>query len=91
MLINGTEKVGIKKFKNPKALIGYSQIMDDVYGNLEEYNPTKKTKVLLMFHDMIVDMESNKKLSPIVTELFPEGRKLNISLIFISQSYLKVS
>ena len=65
--------------------------MDDVYGNLEEYKPTKKTKVLLMFHDMIVDMESNKKLSPIVTELFPEGRKLNISLIFISQSYLKVS
>ena len=91
MLINGTEKVGIKKFKNPKALIGYSQIMDDVYGNLEEYKPTKKTKVLLMFHDMIVDMESNKKLSPIVTELFLEGRKLNISLIFISQSYLKVS
>ena len=91
MLINGTEKVGIKKLKNPKALIGYSQIMDDVYGNLEEYNPTKKTKLLLMFHDMIVDMESNKKLSPIVTELFLEGRKLNISLIFISQSYLKVS
>ena len=91
MLINGTEKVGIKKFKNPKALIGYSQIMDDVYGNLEEYKPTKKTKVLLMFHDMIVDMESNKKLSPIVTELFLEGKKLNISLIFISQSYLKVS
>ena len=91
MLINGTEKVGIKKLKNPKALIGYSQIMDDVYGNLEEYKPTKKTKVLLMFHDMIVDMESNKKLSPIVTELFLEGKKLNISLIFISQSYLKVS
>ena len=91
MLINGTEKVGIKKLKNPKALIGYSQIMDDVYGNLEEYKPTKKTKVLLMFHDMIVDMESNKKLSPIVTELFLEGKKLDISLIFISQSYLKVS
>ena len=91
MLIIGTEKVGIKKLKNPKALIGYSQIMDDVYGNLEEYNPTTKTKVLLMFHDMIVDMESNKKLSPIVTELFLEGKKLDISLIFISQSYLKVS
>ena len=50
--------------------------MDDVYGNLEEYNLTKKTKLLIMFHDMTVDM---------VTELFLEGRKLNISLIFKSQ------
>ena len=57
---------------------------------MEDYNPTKKTRVLIVFDDMIADMESNKKLSPIVTELFLRGRKLNISLVFISQSYFKV-
>ena len=54
------------------------------------YNLTKKRKVLILFDDMITDMETNKKLSPIVTELFLSGRKLNISLVFISQFYLKV-
>ena len=49
--------------------------------NLEDYYPTKKIKVLMVFDDMITDMESNKKLSPIVTELFLRGRKLNISLV----------
>ena len=57
---------------------------------MEDYNPTKKTRVLIVFDDMIADMESNKKLSPIVKELFLRGRKLNILLVFISQSYFKV-
>ena len=57
---------------------------------MEDYNPTKKRRVLIVFGGMIADMESNKKLSPIVTELFLGGRKLNISLVFISQSYFKV-
>ena len=56
---------------------------------MEDYNPTKKRTVLIMFDDMIADMKSNKKLSPTVTELFLRGRKLNISLVFISQSYYK--
>ena len=90
LLINGREKVGIENLKNPKAFIDYSQTIDDVYENLEDYNPTKKRRVLIVFDDMIADMESNKKLSPIVTELFLRGRKLNISLVFISQSYFKV-
>ena len=42
-----------------------------------------------MFDDIIADLKSNKKLSPIVTELFLRGKKLNISLVFISQSYFK--
>ena len=63
--INGREKVGIKKLKNPKAFSDYSETVDDVYENLEDCNPTKKRKV---FGDMIADMESNKKLCPIVTE-----------------------
>ena len=83
-------KVGIKILKNPKAFIDYSSTIDDVYENLEDYNATKKRRVLIVFHDMIADMESNKKLSPIVTELILRGRKLNISLASISQSYFKV-
>ena len=75
MLINGREKVGIENFKNLKAFIDYSQIIDDVYENLEDYNPTKKRRVLTVFHDMIADLESNKKLSPGVTGLFLRGKK----------------
>ena len=60
MLINGREKVGIENFKNLKAFIDYSQIIDDVYENLEDYNPTNIRRVLIVFDDMIVDMESNK-------------------------------
>ena len=62
----------------------------DIYENLEDYNPTKKRRVLTVFDDIIVDIESNKKLSPKVTELFLRGRKLNIWLVFISQPYFKV-
>ena len=90
LLINGREKVRIENLKNPKALIYYSQTTDDVYEHLDDYNPTKKRRVLIVFDDMIADMESNKTLSSIVTELFLRGRKLNISLVFISQSYFKV-
>ena len=70
MLINGREKVGIENLKNPKAFIDYSQTIDDVYENLEDYNPTKKRRVLIVFDDMIADMEYNKKLSPYITILF---------------------
>ena len=61
-----------------------------VYKNIEDYNPGKKRKILIAFDDMIADMINNKKLNPIVTELFIRGRKLNISIVFITQSYFKV-
>ena len=64
--------------------------MQDVYKNIEDYNPGKKRKVLIIADDMIADMINNKKLNPIVTELFIRGRKLNISIVFITQSYFKV-
>ena len=64
--------------------------MDDIYKNNEEYNPDKKSKILILFDDMIADMLSNKKLNKIVTELFIRGRKLNISIVFITQSYFDV-
>ena len=78
MLINGREKVGTEILKNPKAFVYYSQTIDDVYENLEDYNPIKKRRVLIVFDDIIADMESNKKLSPIVTEWILRGRKLDI-------------
>ena len=64
--------------------------MQDVYKNIEDYNPIKKRKVLITFDDMIADMINNNKLNPIVTELFIRGRKVNISIVFITQSYFKV-
>ena len=62
----------------------------DVYENIEEYNPNKKRKILIVFDDMISDILSNKKRNPIVTELFISGRELDISLVFITQSYFAV-
>ena len=59
-LINRIEKVGIKELKNPKAFIDHLQIIDDAYANLEDYNSTKKRKVLIVFDDMVADMEANK-------------------------------
>ena len=64
--------------------------MKDIYKNIEDYNPNKKRKILIVFDDMIADMLSNEKLNPIVTELLIRGRKLNISLVFITQSYFAV-
>ena len=64
--------------------------MDDIYKNIEEYNPNKKRKILIVFDGMIADMLSNKKLNPIVAELFLREIKLNISLVFITESYFAV-
>ena len=89
-LINKRERVGINHFDDPKALIEYSNDMQDVYKNIDEYNPDKENKILIVFDDMIVDMIHNKKLNSIVTELFIRGGKLNISLVFLTQSYFMV-
>ena len=64
--------------------------MDHIYKNIEEYNRNKKRKILIVFDDMMTDMLSNKTLNPIVTESFIRGRKLSISLAFITQSYFAV-
>ena len=85
-LINKREKVGLNHFDDTKAFMEYSNDMQDVYKNIEDYNPIKKRKILIVFDDMI----NNKKLNPVVTELFIRGRKLNISIVFIMQSYFKV-
>ena len=65
--------------------------MYDIYKNIEEQNPNKKRKILILFDDMIADMLNNKKFNPVVTELFIRGRKLNISLVLIAHSCFAVS
>ena len=89
-LIKRHEEVGLDHFDDHEAFIEYSNDMQDVYKNIEDYNPGKEHKILIVFDDMIADMINNKKLNPIVTELFIRGRKLNISIVFIMQSYFKV-
>ena len=89
-LINKRNGIGINHFNDPKAFIEYSNDMQDVYKDINDYNPDKENKILMVFDDMIPDMINNEKLNSIVTELFIRGRKLNISLVFITQSYFKV-
>ena len=64
--------------------------MDDVYNNLNDYNPKRNRKILILFDDMIADIMTNKKFQVIIKELFIRCRKLNISLVFTTQSYLSV-
>ena len=87
LLINKRENRGLKYFNDSKAFIEYSNDMNDIYKNIKEYNPNKKQKILVEFDDIIADMLINKKLNSTVTELFIRGRKLNIFLAFITQSY----
>ena len=68
-LINKREKVGLNHFNDPKAFMEYSYDMQDVYKNIEDYNPIEKRKILIVFDDMIADMIYNNKLNPVVTEI----------------------
>ena len=79
----------IKDFNDPNVFIKYLNDIQDVYKNIETYNIDKKRKILIVFDDMITDM-INKKLDPVVTELLIRGRKLNISVVFSTQSCFKV-
>ena len=88
-LIKKREKVGLDHFNDPKAFIEYSNDMQDVLQNIEEYNLGKKRKLLIVFDDMIADMINNKKLNPVATEWFIKSIKLNISIVFITQLYFK--
>ena len=65
--------------------------MQDFYQNIEDYNPGKKRKTITVFYDMIADMINNKKLNTVVTELFIRRRKLDISIVFITQSYFEIT
>ena len=88
--MNKREGIGINHFKDPKAFIEYSNDMHDVYKNIDDYKSNKESKILIVFDDMIADMIHNEILNSVVTELLIGGRKLNISLVFITQSYFKI-
>ena len=88
-LINKNEKVDLRHCDYPKTFIEHSNDMQDVHKDIEEYNPGKKCKILIVFDDIIADMISNKKLNLIVTELLIRGRKLNISIIFLHNHILR--
>ena len=89
-LIKKRENVGIKHVSNPNEFIKCSNTMDDVYKNIHDYNPNRKRKILIVFDDMIADIMTNKRFQAIIKELFIRCRKLNISLVFITQSYFSV-
>ena len=61
--------------------------MDAVYENINDYNPNRKRKILIVFDGIIADIMTNKEFEAIIKELFIRCRKLNISLLFITQSY----
>ena len=89
-LIKNCENVRIKYCNDSNAFIDYSNTMDGVYQNIDDYNPSRKRKILIVFDDMIADIMSNKKFKGMIKELFIRCRKVNISLVFITQSYLFV-
>ena len=64
--------------------------MNDVYENIDNYNPNRKRKVLIIFDDMIADIMTNKRFQSVIEDLFIRCRKSNISLVFISQSCFSV-
>ena len=89
-LIKKCKDAGIKNLNVSSAFIEYSNTIDDVYSNINDYNPKTKRKNLIVFDDMIADIMTNKRFQAIIKELFIRCRKLNISLVFITQSYFGV-
>ena len=88
-LINKREQVGIKNLNDPHAFMEYSNDMNDVLENINNYNKNRDKKLLIIFDDMIADIMRSEKLKAIVKELFIRCRKLNISIVFITQSYFR--
>ena len=89
-LIKKHKDVGTNHFNDPNAFIECSNTMDDVYQNIDDYNPGRKRKILIVFDDIIADIMSNKTFQAKIKELFIRCRKLNISHVFITQSYFSV-
>ena len=89
-LIKNRENTGIKHVNDVNAFIECSNTMDDTYKSINDYNPNRRREILIVFDDMIADIMTNKKLQAIKKELFIICRKINISLVFITQSYFSV-
>ena len=89
-MIRKRKDTGIRNLDNPRAFIEYSNTMDDVYNNIDNYNLKRKRKILIVFDDMVADIVNNKKFQAIIKALFVRCKKLNIHLLFIKQSYFSV-
>ena len=89
-MIKKCVNVGIKHYNDPNGFIECSNTMDDVYEKIDDYNPIRERKKLIVFDDMIADFMTNRRFQAIIKELFIRCRKLNISLVFITQSYFSV-
>ena len=89
LLINKREQAGKQNLNDPHAFIEYSNDMDDVLDDIDNYNKNRDKKVLIVFDDMIADIMRNEKFEAIIKELFIRCRKLNISIVFITQSYFR--
>ena len=89
-LIKKRKDAGIKHVNNPNAFIEYSNTMNDVYHNINNYNLIRKRKTIIVLDDMIADIMTNKRFQAIIRELFIRCRKLNISFAFVTQSYFSV-
>ena len=90
ILIKKLKDAGIKHLNDPNAFIKCSNTMYDVHENIHDYNLSRKRKILIIFDDMIADIMKNKRFQAIIKELFIRYRELNISLVFITQSYFSV-
>ena len=88
-LINKREQAGIKNVNDPHAFIEYLNDMDDLLDNINNYNKNRDKKVLIIFDDIIADIMRSEKFKAIVKKLFIRYRKLNISIVFITQSYFR--
>ena len=88
-LINKREQAGIKNLKDPHAFIEYSDDIDDVLDDTNNYNKNRDKKVLIVFDDTITDIEYNKKFKRIIKELFYRARKIHVSIVFITKSYFR--
>ena len=86
-LIKKRKDARIKHLNDPNAFIECSNMMDDVYENIHDYNSSRNRKILIVFDDVIAEIMTNKKFQAIIKELFIRCRKLNISLLFITQSF----
>ena len=91
LLINEREKAGVNFNNASRPFIEYSNSMDDIFSQIEDYNKKRKRKVLMIFDDVISHVMSDKKALQILKDLFIRCRKLNISLCFLTQSYFSVT
>ena len=83
-MISKREQAGKKNVNDPHAFIEYSNDMDDVLDDIDNYNKNRDKKVLIIFNDMIADIIRSTKFKAITKELFIRCRKLNISIVFIT-------